>query len=438
MTGLHYLLWVLLTIPVVGQLRRIWKDPREVLSPLAVVTMGFFFLYVVAYFALDARSKAELLSNDGYLLVLTLACASWLFFYIGYRLASVPSRARFPALDLQRTEVIAFLYIVTAGLGWAVFLDRSGGFAAYYGSPHGAAGAWAETSAYIYTLRMLFFPALYLLIALHLQAKPSPIGTVLMAGVACFLLADAWWQGSRGTWIRLLVVALVATILLDLTRKVLRKRALIIPPIVVALIVLTPYIRSAMHLGAERSVLTAVEEVLGEVNPLAGSAPGEGNELVYASALVSSAATTNTLDYGYQWIYPVIAFVPRFWWPDKPLSPDWSIDYRELVFSRQGWLVAPGAAPTGLADAFLRFSWFSPLVWLFLGLWGAPLWSTSKTGQHPADVGYLCAYHIGLVYMITQSFEAAFYGWAFFVGPILVWATLTTAQLPRQTSPSTT
>jgi hypothetical protein len=400
--------------------------------------MGFFFLYVVAYFALDARSRTELLSNDGYLLVLTLACASWLFFYTGYRLASGTGAARFPALDLHRTEIIALLYIATAALGWAVFLDRSGGFAAYYGSPHGAAGAWAETSAYVYTLRMLFFPALYLLIALHLQAKPSPIGTALMVCVAGFLLIDAWWQGSRGTWVRLLVVALVATLLLDLSRKFLRKRALILIPVAVGLIILTPYIRNAMHLGAERSVLTAVEDVLGEVNPLAGSAPGEGNELVFASALVSSAATTNAVDYGYQWIYPVIAFVPRFWWPDKPLSLDWSIDYRELVFSRQGWLVAPGAAPTGLADAFLRFSWFSPLVWLFLGLWGARLWSRGNEGQHPTDVGFLCAYHIGLVYMITQSFEAAFYGWAFFVGPILVWATLSTAQPSRTATPSTT
>jgi hypothetical protein len=143
-----------------------------------------------------------------------------------------------------------------------------------------------------------------------------------------------------------------------------------------------------------------------------------GHELFYAAAVVEAASEQRTHDYGVRWIHPFLNLVPRAWWPDKPYVSDWSIHSGHLVEQHAGWTVASGAATTGVADAFLGFSWFGIAVWLAFGWWGGVIWARATTTESVLDVACLWAFLVMTVYFVTQGYDAAWHAWLFGMVPI--------------------
>jgi hypothetical protein len=428
LTVYHYCFWFFLLGTAVSQGLRVLRDAREALSPCTIVIFGFVFLYVVSYLALDSDSKISYLSSTGYLAVLAMACASSMLFYLGFHIGRRSSSlGRSRTLSVRTTKVFAILLVGIALSGWFVFVSRTESILEFYSAVHGESGKWTETSAYLYDLRLFLFPGLFWLFILFLYRQASRPLTSIMVAIALFLVIEAWLIGSRGDWLRLMVLAGVPLLLLDVTRAPMKRRVVLAMMVIIGIIVLTPYIRVATHLGSDATVLEVAKSVLTEYNPLAGSTPGEGNELIVAAAVVQSARNLGVIDYGLAWLHPAINFVPRFIWQDKPYYSEWSVDIWDLVQRSQGWTVAVGAAETGVADAFQRFGWLSPLVWAPLGFWGGRLFRQACQTQSPVPVGYLAAYLIGLIYMVTQGFKAAFYGWFFFA--LAVWGLRICAKL---------
>jgi hypothetical protein len=112
--------------------------------------------------------------------------------------------------------------------------------------------------------------------------------------------------------------------------------------------------------------------------------------------------------------------IPRRWWPEKPYVGEFSIDNQLLVWRNFGWVPTEGAAPTGLADAFIRFSWASPIVWAAIGWIGGRLFHTARLRRDAMSVSYFCCYLVGLTYMVTQDLNAAIYSSLFMAIPLAV------------------
>lgn len=415
MTVFHYGAWFFLLGAAVSQGLRVLRDAREALSPYTIVIFGFAFLYVVAYLALDGDTKISFLNSTGYLAVLVLAILGTVSFVLGFRIGRRGlSLSRLPTLSARAIRTCGLALVVIALSGWFAFISRTGSIFEFYSAVHGEAGTWAETSAYLYNLRLFLFPGLFWLFVIFLHGQASRTLTAIMVALAVFLVLEAWLLGNRGDWLRLMVVAGVPLLFLDMNRTIPKLIVVLGMMLIIALIVFLPYIRTATYIGSDVNVFEAASLILTEYNPLAGSTPGQGNELIVASAVVESARDLAVIDYGLAWLHPLINFVPRFLWQDKPYYSEWSVNIWDLVQKSQGWIVAVGAAKTGVADAFLRFGWISFIVWVPIGIWGGRLYQQVRQIQSPILAGYLTAYLIGLIYMVTQGFKAAFYAWFFF------------------------
>ena len=97
----------------------------------------------------------------------------------------------------------------------------------------------------------------------------------------------------------------------------------------------------------------------------------------------------------------------------RSTAPDWSSSTRAGP-SRHG------AATTGVADAFLAFSWFSIAVWLAFGWWGGVIWARATTTDSVIDVASLWAFLVIAVYFVSQGYHAAWHAWLFHMVPDLV------------------
>jgi hypothetical protein len=393
------------------------RDLRELLSPTTITIAGFVWLYAIGYIGLDPLTKASYLSEDGYLKILILALFSTVALWLGEARAHPGSRP-LPGIDVRLLGGFGMLSIGVGLLGWAYFLILSGGFFEYYSSMHGWAGAWAETTAYVYAAPNLICAGAAILAWKQSRRRLGFAGRTCLWAAIALLTFDAIVAGSRGHLLRLL---LLACIYLMFWRR--RQSApTLLPLVIVGLLpvafVLVPFLRSATHFGAERSLAEAVQMAVEAVSGLSESGPG--HEVVYAAGAVQAAWEQGIMDFGYHWLHPLVNVVPRLWWPDKPYAAEFSIDVPILIWRSHNWFPPPGAAVTGLADAFLRFSWGSPLAWYGIGWVGGLFFRRARERQDVGSVAYFYCYVVGLLHMITQGFNAAVYSSLMIAVPLAV------------------
>jgi hypothetical protein len=406
------IIWIIWGIALLIRGVSIRKSPYEALSPMTFVIVGFFWLYVVEYFSLDPWSRTIYLSETGYLRVLLLASIAIMTFWIGFRRPFLPKPS---AIRLKETplKVLGIVLIALGSAGWMYFLTLSGGYYTYYSAPHGAAGAWESTSAYLYGTILLLFPGSFILLALLYNRRLVVSSLLALLWSLGFIVLDAWLAGQRSSWLRLGILLGVFTLFLKRPDNQSKAVASLLG-ITAAIVLVTPYIREGTHLGAE----LRVGELILEALQIGFSEGGPGYEVIFASALIESASEQGIMDYGYHWLHPLVNIIPRLWWPEKPYVSEFSISYDELLWQSFGWVTEKGSVPTGIADAFLRFSWLSPVVWYFLGLMGRRIYSTAREYPDVVTTGYLTAYLYGLLHVITQEFINAFYAFFYMAAPL--------------------
>lgn len=418
--NIEILMWIVATIAILYRIFSIKKNIRELLSPVTIVWVGFFFIYVIAYFVLPEESKEKFLSQEGYAKLLILAILSAVMFQLGFK-----KRYRFSKkVDKFDPIIIKFMasfFIILGILGFGITISLSGGLSTYYGNIHKTAGAWKTTSAYLYKLELFAFPGILLLIGCINRFRMSLISKAIMVSGFSFVFVDAWLSGRRGSWLRILIIFMVYFIFLRAKSRRPPKRLIIVMTVILlSVVVFTPYIRYATYLGSSETVIDAVKRVVKEKNPLAGSTIAQGNELFNAAALIQAADVKIAFDYGLGWVRPVTNFLPRGFFPDKDKIFVSSVDRWSLMLSVVGWEPGYGSALTGVADAFVRFYWFSPIVWVLFGVVGSYFYKRACKLQDLKSVGYLTSYLVGIVYMITQDFFPFVHSFLFFAGPIWI------------------
>ncbi len=412
-------LQLLLLLPLIWQLCRFLADPRELFSPKTVVSGGFVGLYVASYYFVSSDDREAFMTVDGYFNLLLLAALAEYAFWIGFTLGNGTETPRSRPFHGQTARCYALALIGIGFVAQTAFIVKSGGFAAFYGAPHGAGGAWASTSAYLYSLSGFMFVAMCLLWAMLVRAGLRGL-LARMAFLAALIYSafTAFAFGNRGDTIRLFLLLALPPLFLAGRMRVRRGTILLATAVTMTAVLLFPYLRGALYLGAEKSLVQAVGDLLVDEAVSPGRSKVSGQELFYAAAVVEAASEQEGYDFGYAWIYPFINLIPRAWWPDKPYHSDWSINRRQLVQQYAGWTVAGGAATTGIADAFLDFSWFSIVVWLIFGWWGGVIWRRATTTNCAIDVACLWAFLVMAVYFVTQGYDAAWHAWLFCMVPI--------------------
>jgi hypothetical protein len=389
---------------------------------VTILIAGFFWMYVIGYLTLDPMTSERYLSKAGYTKVLVLAVLTGAAFWFGAMRAKLPTR-RARETRQHLAPALGAALIIVGGAVWMYFVSLSGGFSEYYSASHGTAGVWKQTTAYIYGAVYLLFSGCAVLAWVQARGRLGLAGLALLGGAVGYLLFDAWMTGSRGYVLRLGLLLCVYLLFwrkpqAERTGRAGRSQLLVATILVIlpVLFVVLPFFRAASHLGAEQSLFDALAEVV-EAATLRKEA-GPGNEVVFAAGLVQAAWEQNAIDYGYLWLHPIVNVVPRLWWPEKPFIAEFSFDEFLLIWSSFGWMPTDGAAPTGLADAFLRFSWLSPLAWILFGWMGAHLFQLARLRRDLKSGSYFFCYLVGLSYMITQGFAAAIYAALFMAIPL--------------------
>jgi hypothetical protein len=417
-------LWAVGVAALGWRFTAIRRDVSELISPVTILTAGFFWMYVIGYWTLDPMTSERYLSKAGYTKVLVLAILTVAAFWCGARSSKPPTR-RGRETPQNLASALGAALIVLGGVVWMYFVSLSGGFSEYYSAIHGSAGVWTQTTAYIYCAVYLLFSGCAVLAWVQAQGRLGLPGLALLGGAVGYLIFDAWMTGSRGYVLRLGLLFCVYLLFwrrpqVARTGRSGRSQMLVVTILVLlpVLFVVLPLFRSASHLGAEHSLVDALVAVV-ETATLRKEA-GPGHEVVFAAGLVQAAWEQNAIDYGYLWLHPLVNVVPRIWWPEKPYVAEFSFDEFLLIGSNFGWMPTDGAAPTGLADAFVRFSWLSPLVWVLFGWMGARLFQRARLRRDLKSVSYFFCYLVGLSYMVTQGFTAAVYATLFMALPLSV------------------
>jgi hypothetical protein len=433
MTAAHYVLWLCLLVPLTWYALRALRHPVELFAPPLLVAFALSGLYILNYLAKPAWEIARFLRPDAYLLLLALAAFDLVAFLLGYELARrfPPPERRATVIPPGMLRLWSLALIVIGFTALAVFVAASGGFSAYYGAPHGSGGAWEESTAYLYSLPQFLFPAAYLLLAQRLTGQRTSVlaNMLLIVTLGC-LVFQAVVFGNRGDTIRICLILGVTYLALRPPRpgNVLAVGLLGVISLVAVLVL--PYLRSTLHLGAEGDIREALAVI---VDADAVQPEDSGDELFLAAGLVQGVERLGLFEWGMRWVLVFVNFVPRFWWPEKhAYFASWLVDAFEVAGRGTGYAVTPGAAWGGVADGFLQIGWASPLAWLALGAVGGRLWVRIRSGRDVLSVGYFIGFMISIVYWITQDFLAGFNNWFFFFMP--VWGI---GLLARWTRPAT-
>ncbi|TFH47207.1 MAG: hypothetical protein E4H01_08685 [Lysobacterales bacterium] len=442
----YYLLWILLLAPLVWYGWRAVLRPEQIFAPPFFVCFGVNFLYVFGYLSAPAEMNLWFMAPDAYLLLLILCVLSVYAFIFGHALGH---RRRIPESiytsqhkQIPLTYCFAVLAVAYAGLVY--FIAVSGGPLKYYSAVHGTAGAWEETTAYIHALPNFMFPMVFVLFARRrFGLARNPFEGIALWLTLSVLAFQAILFGNRGDMIRFVLIFGISLVYIGNWRP---SRLKLLLPISAAFaaVLIFPFVREALYLGAKQDLGKAVIEATEGIASSTNSSDERvrfrreetGNNLYLSAAMIKATNENLDIDYGFGWLSIPVGFVPRAFWPEKhEVMARWfKNDLAVAENAVKKWRVINGASPGGISDAFIRFWWFAPLIWLLFGYWGGRL---RKKAQHEPtifSVGYFIAYMIGLTYWVTQNAQAMFSGWFFFVIPLLV-AALVPA--PHRTKPRT-
>jgi hypothetical protein len=127
-------------------------------------------------------------------------------------------------------------------------------------------------------------------------------------------------------------------------------------------------------------------------------------EYIYGAAMVATVRDDQSYEYG-AFLYNIgVRFIPKEAFDKLGYFTQWNnTNYNALVGGHAGFDVPGGAAPTGFAHLFVEFGWAAPFAWLLLGSLARWMYARAVYGHDLASIGYLAAFFIVLLYLMTQD-----------------------------------
>jgi hypothetical protein len=428
----YYLLWIFLLAPLVWYGWRAVLRPEQIFAPPFFVCFGVNFLYVFGYLSAPAEMNQWFMEPDAYLLLLIVCVLSVYAFIFGHALGHRRhiSKSIHTAQHKQIPLAYCFAVLAVAYAAEIYFIAVSGGPLNYFSAVHGTAGAWEETTAYIHALPNFMFPMVFVLFARRrFGLARNPIEAIVLWITVGVLAFEAILFGNRGDTIRFVLIFGISLVFIGNWRPS-RLKLLVPISIAFAAVLIFPLVRDALYLGANRDLgKAAIEAAEGIATSATGgdervrfSREETGNNLYLSAAIIKTTNESLDIDYGFGWLANIVGFIPRVFWPEKhEIMARWfKNDLTVAEDASKKWRVIKGASTGSIADAFIRFWWFAPLIWLLFGYWGGRLRKKARQQPNIFSVGYFIAYMIGLTYWVTQSATATFAGWFFFIIPLLM------------------
>ena len=411
------------------------NDYKYLFSPVAIVSYSIVNTFVKDYYEFPEYVKDFFL--DEYYYKLTVIYAIICIISMEYFFSKSVSKynkilknrsSNLITIDADQTiprhvltTYVTLLAVIGLGAQYLVAL-YSGGLISFYSSAHGSAGQWDKISAYLYSLPNFLWPALLISYVTLKKGRGGRFLMFLSILIASFLAVHTFLFGNRNGVIKFVLLFVSAYAFLE--RPNIKK---VIPILVfaalgVALVEILPQIRQHLHLGSDMTFWEAVQEYLtkGRTELRVYRNQHIGHELFVTVAIVQSSIITGVHDYGMKYIFPLINFVPRALWPDKPTVIDFGVDIWNLIYEGTGWYPSLGAAYGAVGHSFLAFSWFGVIAWMMIGHQAGKLFAKAAQNPNIFNLGYFFAILVACVYWSVQAFMAFFFQWLFMALPI--WA----------------
>jgi oligosaccharide repeat unit polymerase len=248
---------------------------------------------------------------------------------------------------------------------WSYFLVFSGGAQTFYGSVHGQAGRWTDTTAWIYSGIHLSYPALALMIvALIRDGVRSKARWIPPVALFAMMLSHAILIAGRGPFFQLTVTAATAYMLAR--RKRIRPSTSLSGIVLGALlVVLLVGYREAIFLGTSVDNLQEAE-FFDMTDMRAGDSTG--NEFAYHTAVLTTVDRLQQYGWGEKYVWHLLLHpIPRIFWSSKPYDYGTGSIDQDDILRIVGWEVGTGAAAGLVADWYREWGAFSIAAWCVLG-----------------------------------------------------------------------
>jgi len=117
-------------------------------------------------------------------------------------------------------------------------------------------------------------------------------------------------------------------------------------------------------------------------------------------SLAREISERDTLAFGETYLTNLFLWIPRFIWPERPLDLSEAFARDNLA----GWSAGQGLGYSLLAEAYVNFWWFGPLIQYFLiGLLWGKAWALVRKSLRPAGEAYWRAiYGVVGFYLLTM------------------------------------
>lgn len=425
---------------IAGTLVLVW---RRIIHPLGLPVLAaasFFYFYVVQPLQLLDSGAAQFYLSESQIAKTLFICSVMYVFFLWGWFAGRPkwtmgARAlgwRFGRL--YRSGLALSLIGISL---FVLFINESGGVTHFYSAAHGAHGAWAEQTAWVYLGKLLVFPGLAMMLFAALRSRPRLAWWIGIGAVAITTLLHAVLTGSRGTFFPLVAVLgitfYVATRKMPSTKTVITGGALV----AVAVLALVAY-RGELHLGDSDVEMTGSfgEKVLSvsQVSDAEMTARVVHSEFILTAGIIDAIDRSGRPNWGSNWLYLVTVHpIPRILWPDKPYG--WNIGLTSWELANYlGWEPTIGAAPSLVGDTYRQFGILAAIFWFLLGWLSRRLFERARQTDSPIwHIAYVLLFAFGL-HLFAQEFAQLLKFYLYTAVPALL---LIRACRPRKSKAST-
>lgn len=394
-----WVLWMATLLVIVYTVVHSYMAEKNIYGAPFIFSLMFGYFYVFQTYVV-ATNLDYLLTPWMFELGQALALVCILAFLLGWKLALKKggNRARLndkePSLNYARMWGLG----VTAALVAIVSIQ----FVDFRNEMYDYAGS----SAYVYMLYHIGYPAiLACVIAIVKDKRYRSYLHKLILLALCFGLTYIFFlTARRGPTFPIIIMVVYGFGLMQATKP--KKLVLIISILMISAAMLVfPLVRNysegGMRAWSEESVQAlSIESVTVEKSKQDGD-----NEALYHMGTVATATALGNYQYGTGYLSLLTHFIPRYLWPDKPsLGEGWFLWTPSLMSRFLGWQLSSGAAAGGVAETFMEFGFFAPLLWLALGFaMGRRFVDVSSILKRAQFIAILASSH----WLISQGVAAA-------------------------------